>query len=182
MESYLNNIDTEKIDTLLQNTSSNVKYFNETCDKVIKEYCHSLDNLMREIYAVCIKSEEATLENLEKYYLELSNLVYFMISRVEQLGVFADMSLSASKEVYSKSYIANSVDKDEKGKSKSTVAELQAQANLASQYESVVSSIYDHAYKVVKGKVSSAQDMCSCLKRIIMSRNSAMQLSMTIKQ
>lgn len=177
METYLNNIDTAKVDKLLEETGVNVKYFNNACADVVRKYSQALDDLMKEIYVVCIKSEEATLNNLEKYYLELSNMVYFMNEKVEQLGVYADMSGSASKEVYSKSYLANSGLKDANGKSKSTVAELQAQANLDSQYESVVASIYDHAYRIVKNKVSSAQDLMNTLRKIISSRNTEMQLS-----
>lgn len=177
METYLNNVDTTKVNKLLEETSLNVRYFNNACADVVRKYSQSLDDLMKEIYVVCIKSNEATLENLEKYYLELSNLVYFMQEKVEELGVYADMSESASKEVYSKSYLSNSVIKDVNGKSKSTVAELQAQANLDSQYENVVSSIYEHAYKIVKNKVSSAQDLMNTLRKIISSRNTEMQLS-----
>lgn len=176
-DTYLNNIDTAKVDKLLEETGVNVKYFNNACADVVRKYSQALDDLMKEIYVVCIKSEDATLDNLEKYYLELSNMVYFMQEKVEQLGVYADMSGSASKEVYSKSYLSNSGLKDANGKSKSTVAELQAQANLDSQYESVVASIYDHAYRIVKNKVSSAQDLMNALRKIISSRNTEMQLS-----
>lgn len=100
-----------------------------------------------------------------------------MQDKVEQLGVYADMSASASKEVHSKSYLKNSAIKDGAGKSKSTVAELQAQADLDSQYEEVVASIYSHAYKIVKNKVDSAVDLCNCIRKIITGRCSEMQFS-----
>ena len=119
-----------------------------------------------------------SLENLEKYYLELSNMVYFMQEKVEQLGVYADMSASASKEVFSKSYISYSSNKDVEGKSKTTVKENEAKANLDAQYESVVASIYDHAYRIVKNKVSSAQDLMNCIRKIISSRTEEMKLSL----
>ena len=178
METYLNNIDTTRVDKLLEETGINVRYFNNACADVVKKYSEALDDLMKEIYVVCIKSGDTSLDKLENYYLELSNMVYFMNEKVEELGVYADMSESASKEVYSKSYISNSGTKDANGKSKSTVAELQAQANLDAQYESVVASIYDHAYKIVKNKVSSAQDLMNALRKIISSRMTEMQLSL----
>ena len=177
METYLNNIDVERVDELMKETDTNVTYFNNTCSEVVKKYTEGLDNLMKDLYVECIRDADVTLPTLERYYLELSNLVYFMQGKLELLGVYADMSESASKEVYSKSYINLSGIKDATGKSKSTVAELQAKANLDSQYESVVSSIYERAYKIVKGKVSSAQDMMNCLRKIITSRCNEMQLS-----
>ena len=177
-QTYLNNIDVVKMDKLMQETGINVRYFNNTCSEVVKSYSEGLDNLMKDLYVDCIKNEDAPLSTLESYYLELSNMIYFMQEKLEQLGVYADMSESASKEVFSKSYLAQSMIKDANGKSKSTVAELNAQASLDSQYESVVASIYERAYKIVKGKISSAQDTCNCLRKIITSRNNEMQLSM----
>ena len=176
-DSYLNNLNVNKIDTLMKETSTNVEYFNNTCSEVVKSYSEGLDNLMKDMYFECIKTGDAPLPTLESYYLELSNMVYFMQEKLEQLGVYADMSESASKEVYSKSYLSQSLIKDANGKSKSTVAELQAQASLDSQYESVVASIYERAYKIVKGKVSSAQDMMNTLRKLISSRNAEMQMS-----
>ena len=178
METYLNNIDVAKVDKLLEETGINVKYFNNACADVVKKYSQALDDLMKEIYVVCVKNEDTSLENLEKYYLELSNMIYFMNEKVEQLGVYADMSSSASKEVFSKSYIAYSSNKDVEGKSKTTVKENEAKASLDAQYEEVVASIYDRAYKIVKNKVSSGQDLCNCLRKIISSRMSEMQLSL----
>ena len=177
MDTYLNNVDTSKVDSLMNITEQNVKYFKDTCDKVVKSYSESLDNLMMDLYAECVKNPNPPIDTLERYYLELSNMIYFMIEKLEQLGVYADMSSSASKEVYSKSYLDLSMDKDDKGKSKATVAELQAKASIDSQYETVVSSIYDRAYKIVKGKVSSAQDMMNTLRRVLSTRTSEMQLT-----
>ena len=177
METYLNKIDTAKVNKLLEETGINVTYFNNACADVVKKYSEALDGLMKDLYIDCIKSNDAPMEKIESYYLELSNMIYFMMDKVEELGVYADMSSSASKEIYSKSYLANSVIKDEKGKSKSTVSELTAQASLDSQYETVVASIYDHAYKIVKNKVEAAKDMCSCLKRILVARTNELQFS-----
>lgn len=176
-ETFLNNLDTAKVDKLLNETTINVTYFNNSCAEVIKKYSQPLDNLMSDLYIECIKDGNATVETLNKYYLELSNMVYFMIEKLEQLSVYSDMARSASKEIYSKSYLSNQVKETGTGKNKTTVAELQAQAELSSQYESVVASIYDHSYKVVKGKVSSAQDMMNTLRKVLTVKSSEMQLS-----
>ena len=178
METYLNNIDTVKVDKLLNETGINVRYFNNACQDVVKKYSEALDSLMKDIYIDCIKNQDTTLDRLEAYYLELINMIYFMQDKVEELGVFADMSESASKEVYSKSVMNQSVVKDSTGKSKITSTVMQAQANIDSQYESVVASIYDHAYKIVKNKVDVANDQCNCLRKIISSRMTEMQLSL----
>ena len=176
-ETYLNNIDITKVDKLMGETNINVRYFNNTCSEVVKSYSDGLDNLMKDLYIECIKDGDASLSTLERYYLELSNMVYFMQEKLEQLGVYADMSESASKEVFSKSYLNQSIIKDASGKSKSTVAELNAQASLDSQYESVVASIYERAYKIVKAKVDSAQELLSSAKKVLSHRIQMEQLT-----
>ena len=177
-ETYLNKVDTVTVDKLMAETEVNVKYFNNACADVVKKYSEGLDNLMKDLYVECIKHNDTTLDTIERYYLELSNMVYFMQEKVEQLGVYADMSESASKEVYSKSVINQGLLKDATGKSKITSTVMQAQANVDAQYETVVSSIYDRAYKIVKSKVSSAQDMMNTLRKLITSRQNEMQMSM----
>lgn len=176
-DTILTGLDTTKVEKILAETTVNVTYFNNACAEVIKKYSEPLDNLMSDLYVECIKDGNANVNTLNKYYLELSNMVYFMIDKLEQLGVYADMARSASKEVYSKSYLSNQVKEAGTGKNKTTVAELQAQAELSSQYESVVASIYDHAYKVVKGKLQSAQDMMNTLRKILTVKGTEMQLS-----
>jgi hypothetical protein len=177
METYLNNLNKEQLNKLFEETANNVTYFNTICANVVKQYSESLDNLMSDLYAQCIKDGDVSVNTLNSYYLELSNMVYFMVDKLEQLGVYADMARSASKEVFSKSYLSNQVKESGTGKNKTTVAELQAQAGLDSQYESVVADIYEHAYKVVKGKVSSAQDMMNTLRKILTVKSSEMSLS-----
>lgn len=177
-DTFLKSTDVEKIQRLMNDTETNVEYFNSTVVQVVKKYSESLDNLMSDLYIECIKNKNATTDVLEQYYLELSNMIYFMIEKLEQISVFADMSKSASKEVYSKSYLSNQVKESGTGKNKTTVAELQAQAEIDAQYETVVSSIYDHAYKVVKGKIDSGKDMMNTLRKIITHRMTEEQLSM----
>jgi len=176
-DTFLNGLDTARVEKLLNETTINVTYFNNACADVIKKHSEPLDNLMSDLYMECIKDGNASINTLNKYYLELSNMVYFMIDKLEQLGVYSDMAKSASKEIYSKSYLSNQVKETGTGKNKTTVAELQAQAELSSQYESVVASVYDHAYKVVKGKLQSAQDMMNTLRKILTVKGTEMQMS-----
>jgi len=174
-DSFLKTIDTTKLDSLMKETTLNVQYFNNTCLDIISKYSKPLDDLMKDIYVDCIKNDNPTLDVLEKYYLELQNMIYFMNEQLEQLGIHADMAEKASNEMYSKGYIKASEIRDENGKKK-PVDEIKALANTESQYENVVASIYDHAYKVVKGKMSSGQDLCDCLRRIISTRTEVMKM------
>ena len=80
------------------------------------------------------------------------------------------------EEVYNKAYLSNQI-KDSERKNKTTVAENQAVAEQESQYEAVVSSIYEHAYKMVKFKIDAAKDMINTLRKVISRRMQEQQLS-----
>lgn len=168
-ETYLHNVDTEKVATLMQETDTNVKYFNDTTQQVADAYTKDLDALMLNLRQIIMNSDDVPTETIEKYFLELSNMVYFIGSNLEQVGVYSDMAKSAAKEVYNKAYLANQV-KDIDKKNKTTVAENQAVAEQTSQYEAVVGSVYDHAYKIVKYKIDAATTMIATLSKIITKR------------
>lgn len=174
-ETFLFNVDEEKVENLMNSTSSNVEYFNKISTETAIKYTELLDKLMRKIYSNVV-SKEATDEQLEKYYLELTNTVYFMGDKLEQLNISCDMAKASEKEIYNKAYLSNQV-KDTEKKNKTTVAENQAVAEQESQYEAVVSSIYDHAYKMVKFKIDAAKDMINTLRKVISRRMQEQQLS-----
>ena len=55
--SYLNNLDTDKLDRVLNETEDNVKYFEETLNDVVVAYSSHLDQLMRNIYMDIISQD-----------------------------------------------------------------------------------------------------------------------------
>ena len=174
-DTFLLNVDEEKVKELMKDTDNNVEYFNNVATETANKYTEVLDKLMKIIYSGVVKNG-ATDEQLEKYYLELTNVVYFMGDKLEQLNISGDMAKASEKEVYNKAYLANQI-KDSEKKNKTTVAENQAVAEQESQYEAVVSSIYEHAYKMVKFKIDAAKDMINTLRKVISRRMQEQQLS-----
>ena len=174
-ETFLSNIDEEKVQELMNDTDNNVEYFNKVATETAIKYTEPLDKLMRKIYSNVV-NKDATDVQLEKYYLELTNTVYFMGDKLEQLNINGDMAKASEKEVYNNAYLANQI-KDSEKKNKTTVAENQAVAEQESQYEAVVSSIYDPAYKMVKFKIDAAKDMINTLRKVISRRMQEQQLS-----
>lgn len=176
-KTFLYHVDQEKIADLMQETEKNSAYFNEVAKKVADEQTRHLNDLMQKMYRVVASSEEATDQQLESYYMELTNLLYFMGDKLEKLGVNADMSKAAYKEMYNKFYLDNQMKESEK-RNKTTVAENQAVAEQNSQSESVVASIYERAYKIVKFKIDAGYEMVNTLRKVISRRMQEQSLSM----
>ena len=49
-DTFLNSVDTERLDKLFRETNTNVQYFNTVCNSLVEEYSSSLDNLMKDLY------------------------------------------------------------------------------------------------------------------------------------
>lgn len=177
METFVSNPDTEKFETLVEETKTNVNYFTNVCDNVVKEYSKDLDILMSDIYSEIMKDDYSD-EFLEKSLMKLNGTLYYMYSQLERLGIYDDMSKAASKEVYNKAYLNNQT-KTTEGKNKTTVAENQAVADAASQYETTLNNIYNRAYKVIKGKIDAGYDMVNSIRKIMTKRMSESNFAQT---
>ena len=170
-------LEDEKLDTLTDSVAANVSYAKNIIDSVVKSYTGELDRIMCLIKTDIVdKQDPAPVEVIEKYFLELSNCLYFIGENAEKLGIYDSISKSVAKETFNNYYMDDIIATDEKGK-KRTVAELTALAENASVYEQTVSDIYNRAYKTVKVKVSSAENMCNALSKIISRRMGELQLS-----
>lgn len=173
-------LEDEKLDTLTDSVAANVSYAKNIIDGVVKSYTGELDRIMCMIKTDIVdKQEPAPVEVIEKYFLELSNCLYFIGENAEKLGIYDSISKSVAKETFNNYYMDDTIATDGKGK-KRTVAELTALAENASVYEQTVNDIYSRAYKTVKSKVSSAESMCNALSKIISRRMTEMQLSSTM--
>lgn len=169
-ETFLTSTDEEKVAELLEETKSNSVYFENLVNKIVKDFSSDLDSLMTDLYRELTQESAISTDLVERYYAELTNLLYFMAERVEKLNVYGDMAKSAAKEIYNKAYLTASSEKDEKGKSVRTVAENTSIAETKAQYEGVVGQVYEHAYKSVKYKIDAANEMVTTLKYILKKR------------
>lgn len=175
--SFLDNIDTNKLEELSKQTKENSEYFWSLVNSISSEYTQDLDCIMRDLYKDVTGSDAISTDDAERYYAELTNLLYFKTTDLEKLNVYSDMAAAAAKEVYSKAYLSSASEKDEKGKSLRTVSENQSLADISAQYETVSSSVYQHVYKCVKSKYDSALEAVTMLKNIIKRRMNEEYLS-----
>lgn len=177
METFLKNFDADKLEKLDEEVTHNVSYLENIVSGVVKTYTAELDKIMCMIKTdVVDKTTPAPIEVIEKYFLELSNCLYFIGENSEKLGLYDSISKSIAKEAFNNNYMDSNFAIDDKGKKK-TVAELTALAENATIYEQTLNDMYNKAYKVVKVKVAAGENMCSALSKILSRRMNELQLS-----
>lgn len=164
----LTNVQQEEMKSVLDMTEENVVYFTSISDELVRSYTEDMDQLMRDLYEDCIQND-ASDRVLEKYLLELNNMLYFLGNKLETVGIKDDLSKMASKEAFNNAYLRNRL-KDAENRNKTTVAELTALAEDASKYETVLNSLYARVYKQIKFKMDAGYDMVNSLRKIITKR------------
>lgn len=178
MKTVLTDTSRVKIDELMSETETNMKYFDDMFLKVLDSYTRSLDDIMAEIHDNIIEQEYPSTDVLEKYLLKLSNCIYFISERAEKLGIYDAITKAAFKETYNNLYLdSQSSNVGIPGAKKPTVAESTAVAENGSIYESVMNDMYNKVYKTVKSKLDSANTMLSSISKVISRRMSEAQLS-----
>ena len=172
---FLTNIDTDKLNTLIKETEENASYLNTLAKSIALSGIKYLDEIMQKFYIQYQDYSQLTLDELEKNHLELTNALYFAGDYLEELSVKTSMSKAAAREVYNKAYLSHQI-KDADKKNKTTVAELTATAESAAQYEYVINAVYDHAYRLVEYKIEAAKEMVKTISKSITKRLSELNI------
>lgn len=155
---------------LLDKVEANSAELDKTIDEIIERYSGELDDYMQFIIGILRNDEQPPTDaELDDFALRLSSLIYFTSVGAEQMGIRDDLSSSAYKEAYN---VARSMQKS------GTVADKNAQAELDAMTEKVVSIVYSKAYRILKAKVDSAQEVLSSVKKVMSRRMSEAELSM----
>lgn len=138
-------------------------------DGIIKPYCKDLDKYV-DFIRDCLRDGETppTTDELDDFCLNLSTLIYYASGMCEQLGIRDDISKTVYKEVYNSRRAELT---------EGTVADKDSLAELRSQAEQLTNICYNRAYRIMKTKVESAQELMSSCKKVLSRRMSEYELT-----
>ena len=91
-------IDELKVLDIKNKISENVEYFTNMIDVIVDENTQSMDKILCEICDNVVNIDNPSTEVVEKYFLELTNCLYFMQERVEKLSIYDSLSKISYKE------------------------------------------------------------------------------------
>lgn len=165
----MSKITVEQLQPVCDNIETNSHLMDEVVNRIIEPYCKDLDKYVEFIRDVLKDGENPpTDRELDDFCLNLSTLIYFASGKCEQLGIRDDISKAIYKEIYhSKRSEINS----------GTVADKNSLAELQSQNEQLTNICFSRAYKIMKSKVESAQELLSSCKKVLSRRMSELELT-----
>lgn len=161
--------DLKEIQGIKYRVEENSQQMDEIVNNIISPYVKDLDN-----YVIFIKDCLADGQNpptdveLDDFVMNLSTYIYFASGMCEQLGIRDDIAEAVYKEMYHS--VRSKIDEG-------TVADKNSLAELEAQKENVVSICYSRAYKIVKAKVESAQELLSSCKKVLSRRLAVIELT-----
>lgn len=167
--SLYDNIKIKEVMGIQLRIEENSKTIDDIVNKIIKPYSKDLDRYV-EFIRDCLKDGNNPPSNveLEDYCLNLSTQIYFASGMCEQLGIRDDISRAVYKEIYHTT---------RSNQDKGTVADKDSMAELESQQEQITNVCYNRAYKTMKAKVDSAQELLSSCKKVLSHRMQEMELT-----
>lgn len=168
MKSDISNIDVKALENIRYRVDDNSKIVDTIVSDIIKPYVKDLDRYVTFIRD-CLKNGEQppTDYELEDFCMNLSTFIYFANGMCEQLGIRDDIAKAVYKETYNNA-------RDGKG---GTIQDKNSYAEQEAQQEQLISVCYTRAYKTVKAKVESAQELLSSCKKVLTRRMQELELT-----
>ena len=154
----------EKADKL----DENIFVADEMISKLVDDYTSSLDEELNAIRYEVVDVDEPPITLIEKHFTKLANLIYWVSSDVELVGMWSSIAKARAKEKYNEAYLNASNVEDKK--KKPTVAELTAIAEGETLYDTTLETIYSIAFKTIKNKIQYAEMMCNTLSKLYQRR------------
>lgn len=161
--------DLKEIDGIRCRVEENSRQMDEIVGNIINPYVKDLDNYVSFIRECLADGQNPPTDvELDDFVMNLSTYIYFASGMCEQLGIRDDIAEAVYKEMY---HSARS--KLDEG----TVADKNSLAELEAQKENIVAICYARAYKTVKAKVESAQELLSSCKKVLSRRMAESELT-----
>ena len=160
-------MDSQKIKNLIDQVESQGKENDQLLLEITKDYTEQLDNMVVKIQRKLSESEgDLPIDDLIHYIAELCPIVYYVIAKLEALGIRSDMSEQLRVEKYNQA----------RQSAAGTATDKTSFAELETTDESFVSNIYSRAYKSIKSRVDAAQMTIDALKKSLSAKMLEVQL------
>ena len=161
------NIDLASLTQLDDKIKSKSVDINGIVNKIVADYCKPLDDLMTNINELLNDAVRPSDEELDAWSCKLAACLYFAGEGVETIGVKQDVAKAYKMEKYNNVY----------DNAEGTINDKSAIAELKSQEEYLIHSIYTRAYKKATQKLDSGYEMLSSIKKVISRRLGAFSLN-----
>lgn len=140
-------------------------YINAIVDGIVKKYSKDLDEFVDVVMEMLQLVKEAQMEeyddeSLSMQAIKLPTLLYFAGNGLEAIGADSDIAEYRRKELFNE-VMQSLID------SNYTIPDKKAEAEKKTEYEKMVTTIYDRSYKKLKLKIDHGMKLLESLKKVL---------------
>jgi len=168
MEEKKITIPVEEIVKRLSRVNENGLKLDAVVNAVVSELTKDLDEFVASIYKmISDKSVDVPDVDIEYAILQLPCHMYFLSSKMEDLGLREDIARGLERERYNEIFQAT----------EGRVSDKEGAAEVGSQREALVTAVNSRAYRKVKAKLEYASATLESLKKVLTNRISDKELT-----
>lgn len=151
----------DKIKALQTQVNKNSDVIEEIVNKLVADYCTQLDDYMAQIDEMLLNEEQPITDyQLDYFALNLPVLLYFTGEAQEAIGLREDIAKAVRQEVFNNAFKLAT----------GTIADKNAEGELATQAEMIVHVAHQRAYRKIKLRMEAANEMLQSIKKVISRR------------
>lgn len=161
-------IDIDKVHELQGRIDSNGDIINNIANDIVNGYCKQLDEYITFIKEILDDVENPpTDKELDDFMLNIPVLLYFAGEGQETLGIKEDVAKAIKQELYNQTFDGAT----------GTIADKTAVAELATQTEYITHIAYSRAYKKIKTKCETANEILQSVKKVVSRRTTEYEMT-----
>ena len=163
-----NNVALDDLNELKEQTEQYTDIILSVTDKIVNRICSGLDKLVLDIRNELSRVDDMSDKDLNYFVSQLPVEMYYVSTKLENVGVATDAATALRKEKYDHHYLRS------EGR---TINDKQSDANRAIVNEEMIEVAHQRAYKKIKCKLEYADSILNSLKKVLNYRIAAMELS-----
>lgn len=171
-------VDESKLTSKYNEIKGYLDYYNKYGQPLVDEYTADLDTKVKDINTYLYNIRELNLDfdvvSLQRIVMDLSSIIYFTTSRLEQIKLLADMAKVNYKSQYNQMFTSRQGAAKQEDR-KFTNDQLKALAEQDAIEEELVSFVYDHVADVIEAKIDAAYELLKACSKSLSAEIQAMQ-------
>ena len=157
--------DFNKLKEILKNMNEDNQKISGEIKKIVSKYAGGLDLLIEKIREEVRLDSGGSIEDIpssiiENYCYEITSLLYYCYTGLEEIGIRLDAIVNEKKKKYNDAFL----------QATGTAQDRKAQAEIAIHEYHTIENIYKRSYNVLRGKMDSAEKMYTAFKKTMSKR------------
>lgn len=157
-----------KVRSIKKKVEDNSKLIEQLVDKVVDKYSRELDDYVHSIKQLLdTTKDDLTDMDIEYMSIKVPLFMYFAANGMETIGIQCDNAKAIKMEKFNEIYMVQ----------EGTIQDKTSVSENLTLNEHIVEVIYSRAYKKLKSRLDTAEQLCNSIRKVLQKRISEVEIS-----